>query len=251
MEHSPPLDVLVNLARLHREHEKFYAAEPLRDAEAVLRWSRVLKSLADRWERTRVVPGPADGVPFAGCEDLNDNTAIETGGVLFLEGGGEPAELTRLKEDLAARSRAAEQGGAWLSQAMTAAWELALTLLNVPQFADLLGDRHRIIANNTLAADLSRLVGMLLRRAVDILAVVDFAPGALRADLAGPRRVPGYLYSASELLDRAADLAVTATTLTRDSERAWRAWRARVESLRDGAAPDGGAPHRQPDAPQS
>jgi hypothetical protein len=67
---------------------------------------------------------------------------------------------------------------------------------------------------------------------VDILDTLDLTPDGVRADLSGPRLTPGYLYSAAMLLDRAADLAVTSTALTRDSEPAWRAWSARVESLR-------------------
>ena len=63
------------------------------------------------------------------------------------------------------------------------------------------------------------------RQALDMVA-------AIRGDLAGPRWYPGYLYSAAVLLDRSVDLALTSTTLTRDSEPSWRAWLGRVERLR-------------------
>lgn len=53
----------------------------------------------------------------------------------------------------------------------------------------------------------------------------------MRADLAGPRLVPGYLYSASELMDRAADLAAESAGLVHDNERRWRVFRARVEAI--------------------
>lgn len=229
----PTLDALANLARFHREHEKYYAIAPLRQAEDVLRASRTLKALADRWSSLEVSAEPATDAPaYSGCDDLNDLTAIETSGVLFMEGPNEPAEITKLKGDLRAQADDGEQVGAWLKEAMSVSWQSAGALVQASPLADLLGERHRIIANNWLAADMSRLAAALLHRAVDILEAVDFAPGALRANLAGPRTTPGYLYSAAMLLDRAADLAVTSTTLTRDSEPAWRAWQTRVDTLR-------------------
>ena len=33
---GPPVEALLNLARYHREHEKYYAIAPLRDAEVIL-----------------------------------------------------------------------------------------------------------------------------------------------------------------------------------------------------------------------
>ena len=228
-----PLDALANLAHFHREHEKYYSLAPIRDAEEILRASQTLKALADRWSTVESHPLDGPAPPYTGCEDLNDQTAIETSGVLFMEGGGEPAELLRLKADLRSRAATSEQTGSWLSDAMHMSWQSAGALVHVTPLADLLGERHRIIANNLQAADMARLGAALMNRAADILDAVDLTPEGLRADLAGPRSSPGYLYSAAMLLDRAADLAVTSTTLTRDSEPAWRAWKARVEILRD------------------
>lgn len=229
----PPLDALANLAHFHREHEKYYALAPLRQAEVVLRASRTVKALADRWSRSDLSLNTAGGPAYTGCEDLNDPTAIETSGVLFMEGAAEPAELTGLKDELRAQAAAGEQTGAWLEEAMSASWQSAGALVRVTPLADLLGERHRIILNNRLAAGMSRLAASVLQRAVEILDAVDFTPDGLRADLGGPRSTPAYLYSAATLLDRAADLMVTATTFTRDSEPAWRAWQARVDALRD------------------
>lgn len=228
-----PLDALANLAHFHREHEKYYSLAPIRDAEEILRASQTLKALADRWSTVESHPLDGPAPPYTGCEDLNDQTAIETSGVLFMEGGGEPAELLRLKADLRSRAATSEQTGSWLSDAMHMSWQSAGALVHVTPLADLLGERHRIIANNLQAADMARLGAALMNRAADILDAVDLTPEGLRADLAGPRSSPGYLYSAAMLLDRAADLAVTSTTLTRDSEPAWRAWQARIGILRD------------------
>jgi hypothetical protein len=71
----------------------------------------------------------------------------------------------------------------------------------------------------------------LLRRALEIIARVEFSPAALRADLGGERRSAAYLYSASELLDRAADLAVESASRVHDNERRWRIFSERVRAL--------------------
>lgn len=86
--------------------------------------------------------------PFAGAPDLNDERAIETSGVLFMEGEGEPAEITRIKAELQAMAASSEQSGTWLAAAMAASWAMAEALLSYPQLADLLAERHKIIGNN-------------------------------------------------------------------------------------------------------
>jgi S1-C subfamily serine protease len=83
------LAVAKNLSQYHREHEKYYSEAPLTDVISLQRAARTLIALAERW--TSVVPAAAPAPsPFAGTPDLNDDRAIETSGVLFMEGGGEP-----------------------------------------------------------------------------------------------------------------------------------------------------------------
>jgi hypothetical protein len=83
-------------------------------------------------------------------------------------------------------------------------WATAAILLAYDQLADLVGDRHRIIANGWQAASMSALAGRVLQRAADVLDTVDFTPAALRDDLDGARRSPRLLHSAVELIDHAA-----------------------------------------------
>ncbi|HEU0025369.1 MAG TPA: hypothetical protein VFQ12_12090 [Thermoleophilaceae bacterium] len=236
------LDVVLNLARYHREHEKFYAARPLEDALALQRSSRALKALAERWSTVQpAAERPAS--PYAGAPELNDPRAIEAAGVLFMEGEGEPAEIGRLKHDLVELADVQEQTGDWLAKAMEAAWGVAEGLLQYPQLADLLGERHRIIANDWQAASIAQLVARQLLRARAILDRVDFSPQALRDDLRGDRCVPGYLFAASELLDNASDLIAQSASLVHENERRWRVFRERVELVADGPnATHGGAP---------
>ncbi len=222
------IEAILNLARFHRAHERFYARAPLERAVDLQRCSGTL-TLADRW----AVAVPADGatgIRFAGCEDLNEPASIPSDGVLFMEGEGMPPELARLQRDLGATADDYAATGAWLSEAMEASWAAA-ALLRHPGLADLLGERHRIIANDWQAADLSSLVARLVRRAADLLAPLDLSPAGVRADLAGLRTFPGYLHSAAELLDRAADLAAGSAVLVHDNERRWRVFRQRVEQI--------------------
>ena len=110
-------------------------------------------------------------------------------------------------------------------------WESATALLPHPRLADLLGERHRIIANDWQAAELCTLIGRLITRALAIIGQLELSPPAIRADLASARTFPGYLYSASEVLDRAADLAAESATLVHENERRWRVFRARASTL--------------------
>jgi hypothetical protein len=229
-EHSPLLDAVLNLSRFHREHEKFYASFPREQAVTLQRHARTLHALADRW--SRAVPSTAPPLsPYAGADDLNDPAALQLEGVLFMEGEGEPTELTNLIRDLRTKAEDFSGTGEWLANAMQASWEVAAALVDIPGLEDLLGDRHRIIANDWLASNMSSLIARLLVRAADILDGIDFTPVALRADLAGPRRAAALVHSAAEMINRAADLCSDSAGLVNDNERRWRAFRERVVTI--------------------
>jgi hypothetical protein len=178
--------------------------------------------------------GARGGEPFSGAEDLNEDRATEVAGILFMEGEGEPAEIGRIKRELDARAADDDATGRWLERAMEAAWGTAELLLDYPALADLLGERHRIVANDWRAASMARLIARHLERSVAILKRIDFSPAALRADLAAGRDSARYLYSATELIDRAADLAAQSATLVHENERRWRVFRDRVEAVAEG-----------------
>jgi hypothetical protein len=226
------LDAIMNLAAFHRDHEKFYSTAPREQAIALQRHARTLQALADRWSTIEPAQ-PTPFSPFEGAEDLNDPTALQLDGVLFMEGENEPKEITRLKRDLHETAEDSLATGDWLAAAMEASWDVATALLDVAELADLLGDRHRIIANDWQAADMSALAGRLLMRANDILDRVDFSPAALRVDLATSRTTPRLLYSTGELVAHAADLLSDSAGLVHDNERRWRTFRARVGRLVD------------------
>ena len=227
---SQLLDAVLNLSRFHREHEKFYASAPRERAVSLQRHARTLHALADHW--AKAVPSTESPLsPYAGAEDLNDSAALQLEGVLFMEGEGRPAELTHLISDLRNTADEYAQTGDWLANAMRASWDIAAALVDITGLEDLLGERHRIIANDWLAADMSGLIARMLVRAADILDKTDFTPAVLRADLAGSRRAASLLHSTAEIINRAADLCSESAGLVNDNERRWRVFRERVVQI--------------------
>lgn len=224
------LAVAANLSRYHREHEKYYSEAPLADAISLQRMARTLIALAEKWTATEPTRAPAAS-PFAGSPDLNDDRAIETSGVLFMEGAGEPAEMTRIKSELQTIAAGSEQSGSWLAAAMEASWSMAEALLSYPQLADLLAERHKIIGGNWQNAATAQLIARYLRRSVSILEEVDFSPAALRKNLAGAKTAPAYLFSAAELVNHAADLSAASSVRTHENERRWRVFHQRIEQI--------------------
>jgi hypothetical protein len=228
--HRALLTAMLNLTAAHREHEKFYSVSPREQSVALQRHSRTLHALADRW--MTVVPEAAEAFsPYEGADDLNALAATQLDGVLFMEGGGEPVEIAQLKRDLRSFGHDSVAAGAWLSTAMESSWGVAVVLFEIEDLADLLGERHRIIANNWQGAALVGLAGKILERAAELLDAVDFTPAALRADLAGQRISAARLSSAAEMIDHAADLLSEFAGLVHDNERRWRVFRARVERV--------------------
>lgn len=71
-----------------------------------------------------------------------------------MEGEGEPAEIQRLRREVGLLADDLEQTNVWLTGAMAQAWEMAGGLAACPALADLLGERHRIVANDWQSAGL-------------------------------------------------------------------------------------------------
>src|SRR3954471_24908274 len=119
------LHTVENLAEFHREHEKFYAAAPREQAIELQRRARTLHALADRWSRPMPPHVPTLN-PYEGAEDLNDRTAVQLDGVLFLEGQGVPPELAHIQREVRTRGDEALATGEWMSAAMQTSWDAAM-----------------------------------------------------------------------------------------------------------------------------
>jgi hypothetical protein len=199
---EPPfllLHTVENLAEFHREHEKFYAAAPREQAVVLQRHASTLHEVADR-------------------------AAAELDGVLFLEGQGAPAGLAALRREVRTFSEEAVATGEWMAKAMQSSWTAAGAILDIAALDDLLGERHRIIANDWQAAGTTLVVGRLLERAADVLDRVD-------AEATAGARTPRLLRSAAELIARAADLLGESAGLVQDNERRWRMFHERVAAM--------------------
>jgi hypothetical protein len=199
---EPPsllLHTVENLADFHREHEKFYAAAPREQAVVLQRHASTLHEVADR-------------------------AAAELDGVLFLEGQGAPAGLAALRCEVRTLGEESVATGDWMAKAMASSWTAAGAILEISALDDLLGERHRIIANDWQAAGVTVVVGRLLERAADVLDRVD-------AEATAAARTPRLLRSAAELIARAADLLGESAGLVQDNERRWRLFHERVAAL--------------------
>lgn len=227
---DPMLVAVLNLARFHREHEQYYASAPREQAVVLQRHARTLQALADRWDT--VEPSTRSALsPYEGAEDLNTPAATQLDGVLFLEGEGRPAEVARIVRDLRTAGEDAVASGGWLASAMQASWDMAAGLVEVDGLAGVLGERHRIIANDWQAAGLVTLAGRVLQRAADVLDSTELTPAAVRASLTGARTCVARMYSVAEMVDHAADLLSEAAGVQHDSERRWRVFRASVAAV--------------------
>jgi hypothetical protein len=226
----PLLEAMMNLTKFHREHEKFYASSPREFAVTLQRHARTLQALADQWSTTEASTRTVLS-PYEGADDLNSPAALQLDGVLFLEGEGRPAEISHLIRDLRNAAEDQKATGEWLAKAMESSWAVAAALVEIDDLADMLGERHRIIANDWQAAAMNSVQSQLLDRAADILEHVDFTPAALRADLANSRVAIGLLYSAAEMISHAADLCSNSAGLVHENERRWRTFRHRVAQV--------------------
>jgi hypothetical protein len=150
-----------------------------------------------------------------------------------MEGEAEPSEIMHLKRDLVTFADDADAAADWLANAMQSSWNVAAMLLDMEALADVIGERHRIIANNWQAASLMTLAGRVLRRSEELLNRVDFAPDALREDIAGAGVSASRLYSVAEMVGHAAELFSEFAGLVHDNERRWRVFRARVGEVVD------------------
>ena len=68
------------------------------------------------------------------------------------------------------------------------------------RLADVMGERHRIIGNDWLAAHMQSLIGHPAGPLADMLSTSTSPRPPLHADLAGPRLAPRRLYAAAEVL---------------------------------------------------
>jgi hypothetical protein len=191
-----------DIARAHREHERFHSMAKLEEAAGLRRDSNALKILADRWadpDAARAeAADPAHGA--VGCPDLNVLASVAATGVLFMEGGSEPAELTAMKGrlgDAAARYRRISE---WLGREMGQEWPRLAPLLT-PALIASARPRFMALTRTTAAGNAYALAARLLTAAAETLGNQDLTPSGIRA---APAVASEMLRTASWLIDTAA-----------------------------------------------
>ena len=228
---SELLHAILNLSRFHREHEKFYASAPRQQAVILQGHGRTLCALADRWET--IAPSVRVAFsPFEGAEDLNDPAALQLDGVLFMEGEGEPAEITRIKRDVRTigdevvghgsvvdQPRCRHRGTWPLPSATSPRWPACSVtdIASSPTTGKPRRSAHWRAGSCTARWSCSK-GSSSRRRPCDATSSQD-------------RVAPRLLHSASELIAHAADLLSDSAGLVHDNEPRWRRFRARVEEV--------------------
>ena len=222
---SSPLDVALDVFRMRQYFDVVVRARDV--ASAVTRDLRFVSTV-----RRGLLPLPFDRGPSPGRvfgpsarptpPGLEGRVAVVTTG-----GSGALASLVGVARALEEQRATGE----WLTRAMEASWQLGSALVEIDGLAGVLGERHRIIADDWQAATMATVTGAVLDRAADVLEHVDFAPAALRADLAAARVSVGRVYSAAEMISHAADLCSESAGLVHGNERRWREFRLRVAAL--------------------
>lgn len=238
----PPLDKLLGIAEYHREHERFYASEGLRQALALRQGAEALKRLADRWLDREAGEGRAESdatFQVMGSPDLNDWAAIATSGILFMEGEGEPAEIDRLRERLRGQAAEYERYARWLGEKMEAAWPREAALLT-PDMIDLAYSRHMVLLRTTLHGEKVAVAGRLLAAAERALSAGRFDPATIRSRR---QEMANLIYTAGLMLDAAAALLAEQASELALADPDWTRYieglRARLEGAGGGATAQG------------
>jgi len=225
------LELLLNIARTHRSHERYYTQQLAEGAAQLLRDANALRILADVWM------GPDQQIrrqndPVAGCDDLNAISAIPAIGVLFMEDEGEPKEIAGLKARLRGASAAQQAAGAWLFAKTKVAVERESALLR-GTLREAAEARFSTIGVNWCGAQECTLAGRLLALALSRIDSLDLSPAAVRA----ARRETGQaLLEASWLIVMAAQLQAGYSVNLADNDRNWTTCMRVLEKLRSGGS---------------
>jgi hypothetical protein len=229
------IDNLLEVARAHRRHERFYAMTGLEVAAALRRDANALRALADRWvaEPTGAA-GAIDDPRFraAGCSDLNADAATASAGILFMQGEQEPAELAALKRKLSAFAAEQAEISRWLLDMMEHAWGREAILLR-PGTATAGFRRHLTVTRTALTAGKLGVSARLAGAAHTALSAQDFRPAAIRADR---RAAAEMARTAAWLLDAATAVLAEQASQLGCSDADWTAYIEQLERLGDSDA---------------
>jgi hypothetical protein len=219
----PRVDLLTNICRHHREHERFYAQDRVAVAADLQREATKLKVVAQAWRRNAPAQ-PDPSIDFsdaayapAGCTDLNELNAISMVGVLFMEGEGEPIEIKVLKAKLTALAASWRRAGEWLAAKMEAAWDRERAMYE-PALIAVAHQRYNTIVVNWRGSRERQLAARVLEMALRVLETIPFEPKRIREDRA---LHAGRFHEAAAILATAAQLVTRTAADLADNDPNW------------------------------
>ena len=165
------------------------------------------------------------------CIDVEQAGPQAASDVLRLRATAMCAEIQRIKLCTRALVEDFQKIGEWLARAAGSTWDAGKTVRRALSLAATLGESHRVIAKDWLAADMNSLVAWLLGQALKLLDRIDLTAQAIVADLVDGRVYGDILQSAAELLDHAAAIANESELFVQDFDRRWRSFRDRIATV--------------------
>ena len=209
--------------------------------------SNAFVMLADllAWAR---VPVATAGDTASRSMDLELVANIEEVDALFEFTDTAPARIDELRRAVRDLAHEYETASAWLTDAVALGWSSVKGMRPAPRCASILDEGHRVIAKDWLTADMTLLIGWLLRRAIKSLDQMDLSPAAVRSDLGSQRSYEAMLRSVAEMLDRACALAAESVSFLGEIDQRLQLFRQQVTSVislaQDGDLAHQAAPRR-------
>ena len=165
------------------------------------------------------------------CIDVEQAGPQAESDVLRLRATAMCAEIQRIRLRTRSLVEDFQKIGEWLARAAGSTWDAGKTVRRALSLASTLGESHRVIAKDWLAADMNSLVAWLLRRALKLLDRIEMSAEAIVADLVDARVYGDILQSAAEILDHAAAIANESELFVQDFDRRWRSFRDRIATV--------------------
>lgn len=200
---------------------------PLLGAEKILAVSRSLAALAEFWARPHAHSKTWNHL-HPRCIDVAEVNAREETEDLHLRAATIAAEIQQLQLCTGALVEDFQKISEWLAKAAGSTWDAAKTVRRELGLAPAIGEDHRVVVKDWLAADMNALIAALLRQALELIDRIELTPEALATDLAGRRSYGDLLQTAAEMLERAAALANESACFVENLDTRWRKFRAQI-----------------------
>lgn len=203
---------------------------PLNGAPKIQALSRSLAVLAGHWAGAHADAKSWNHL-LPRCIDVEQAGPQAESDVLRLRATAMCAEIQRIKLLTRSLVEDFQKIGEWLARAAGSTWDAGKTVRRALSLASTLGESHRVIAKDWLAADMNSLVAWLLRQALKLLDRIEMTAEAIVADLVDTRVYGDILQSAAEILDHAAAIANESELFVQDFDRRWRSFRDQIATV--------------------